>query len=70
MVVYVKSNVFGKPLTMRQWGGVGRKDFVSKSAFSQYLDLTDIMRPVYLEIRDNFLSFHGNVIAENISESS
>ena len=35
---------------MRQWGGVGRKDFVSKSAFSQYLDLTDIMRPVYLEM--------------------
>ena len=55
---------------MRQWGGVGRKDFVSKSAFSQYLDLTDIMRPVYLETSDNFLSFHGNVIAENISESS
>ena len=51
---------------MRQWGGVGRKDFVSKSAFSQYLDLTDIMRPVYLETRDNFLSFYGNVIAENI----
>ena len=50
---------------MRQWGGVGRKDFVSKSAF-----LTDIMRPVYLETRDNFLSFNGNVIAENISESS
>ena len=55
---------------MRQWGGVGRKDFVRKSAFSQYLDLTDIMKPVYLETRDNFLSFHGNVIAENISESS
>ena len=55
---------------MRQWGGVGRKDFVSKSALSQYLDLTDIMRPVYLETRDNFLSFYGNVIAENISESS
>ena len=67
MVVYVKSNVFGKHI-MRQWGGVGRKYFVSKSAFSQYLDLTDIMRPVYLETRDNFLSFHGNVIAENISE--
>ena len=63
MVVYVKSNVFGKPL-MRQWGRVGRKDFVSKSAFSQYLDLTDILRPVYLETRDNFLSFHGSVIAE------
>ena len=69
MVVYVKSNVFREAI-MRQWGGVGRKDFVSKSAFSQYLDLTDIMRPVYLETRDNFLSFHGNVIAENISESS
>ena len=46
------------------------KDLVSKSAFSQYLDLPDIMRPVYLETRDNFLAFHGNVITENISESS